>query len=1012
MVQGGPDTRDEYCDENRHDDGNTSALTRGRHHMIGHGQMEVPRRTRGVRFALAAALGIATLITAGESGITSAEGATASPMLEAPGDPSTVANPSFASVTPARFADTRPAGVTVDTKFAGAGRIAAGGQYEVGIAGRGSVPADAVGAIVELTAINPSATGFLTVHPCDPTPPTASTLNYIAGVDVANEVFVALSASGAVCVFSSSAADVAIDVVGYVQPDDSVKLASPKRLADSRTDGKTIDGESQSFGTTTAGADIKVKVAGRAGVPADATAAIVNVAAVRPTTPGFVSVDACVAGTPTASSLNHVPGVNRANELIAQIDSSGSICVYTDQPIDVIVDVVGWVLPGSDLKGLTPARFVDTRRGNKTIDGENQGGGPREAETKTRVKIAGRGDVPADASAVVVNVGAVAPTGKGFLTVDGCNTPRPNASSLSYTADVNGSNEIIVDLNADGELCIYNSAETNVIADVVGYVSPLISLQVLSFNDFHGHIEASTPGGVGAVEDAGGSEFLSAKLTELRTDGYSVTAAAGDLVGGSPAFSGLFHDEPAVEVLNQIGLDVSGVGNHEFDEGVTELLRLQNGGCHPVDGCYFPEEFAGADYQWLSANVVETATGTTPLPEYWIKDVSGVKVAFIGMTLEGTDALVSAAGIVGYDFKDEAETANALVPALQAQGVEAMVVLLHEGGSQVPPPGEIDACQGISGPIVAINAALDPAIDAIVTGHTHQPYNCRLDDSAGDPRIVTSAYSFGRVVSDIDVVLDRRTGDVDRDASTATNHIVDQAALTADPAVSAVIAKWQPLFDVVKDEEVGRISANINRGGAPPGQDRGVESSAGNLVADAHRASTGADIAFMNAGGLRSDLIFAKSGTETVDGIITFAEAFTFQPFGNNVLSFPMTGAQIISVLEEQCQPAGGRPVQHLGVSDGFTYDLTVVVTAGNCTSITVANVKLGGVALDPAATYTVAANIFLADGGDNFATFTEVNPLDRVDYGNDVEALRDYFTDAGVVAPPSTDRVNEVPAV
>jgi 5'-nucleotidase len=984
-------------------------------------------RRRAVRVSLAAALGLATLITgASASTVASAGGTVTNAPLAAPGDPSPAANPSFASLTPARFADTRLASTTVDTKFAGAGPIAAAGQYEITIAGRGSVPADAAGAIIELTAINPSATGFLTVHPCDPTPPTASTLNYTQGVDVANEVFVALSDKGAVCVFSSSATQVAVDVVGYVSAQDSVKLASPKRIADSRAGSKTIDGESQGFGTTTAGADVKIKVAGRAGVPADATAAIVNVAAVKPTTTGFVSVDACVSGTPTASSLNHVAGVNRANELIVQIDSTGSICVYTDQAIDVIVDVVGWVLPGSDLSSIAPSRFVDTRRGSKTIDGENQGGGSREAASKTRVKIAGRGSVPEDAVSAVLNVGAVGPASKGFLTVDGCNDPRPTASSLNYSAGVNGSNEIIVDLNTAGELCVYNSAETNVILDVVGYVSPIIGFQVLSFNDFHGHVEADTPGGVGDVEDAGGAEFLAAKLAELRTGGHSVTAAAGDLVGGSPAFSGLFHDEPGVEVLNEMGLDVSGVGNHEFDEGVTELLRLQNGGCHPVDGCYFPATpFAGAEYQWLSANVVETATNKTPLPEYWIKDVSGVKVAFIGMTLEGTDALVAAAGIVGYDFKDEAETANALVPTLQEQGVEAMVVLLHEGGSQVPAPGDVDACVGISGPIVAINAALDPAIDAIVTGHTHQPYNCKIDDSEGDPRIVTSAYSFGRVVTDIEFVLDRRTGDVDRVASTARNHVVDQAMILADlglvadaanppivdPAVNAVIAKWQPLFDAVQGDEVGQISADITRGGTPPGNDRGVESSAGNLVADAHKAATGADIAFMNAGGLRSDLLFAKSGTEAVDGIITFAEAFTFQPFGNNVLAFPMTGAQVYGVLEDQCQPAGSsRPVQHLGVSAGFTYDLSILLTAGACTDIVVSNVKLNGVALDPAATYSVAANIFLADGGDNFATFTEVNPLERVDYGNDVEALRDYFTGAGVVAPPPTDRVNEVP--
>ncbi len=540
----------------------------------------------------------------------------------------------------------------------------------------------------------------------------------------------------------------------------------------------------------------------------------------------------------------------------------------------------------------------------------------------------------------------------------------------------------------------------------------LITLQLLSFNDYHGHLEASTPGTVNGTP-AGGSEYLSAKLNELRQgQDYSLTVAAGDLIGGSPAFSGLFHDEPSVESLNAMGLDISGVGNHEFDEGVTELLRMQNGGCHPVDGCYFPDEpYAGADFQWLAANVVNETTGETPLPPYKIEIFRGVKVAFIGMTLEATDALVAAVGIQGWDFLDEAETANALVPYLRAQKVEAIVVLLHEGGSQTPPPGDVDACVGISGPIVAINNALDPEIDAIITGHTHLPYNCVLPDAAGQPRIVTSAYSFGRVVSEINLVLDRRTHDVRRDLSTATNHIVDQTALTPDPTLTAVIAKWQPLFDAAGNNPVGTITANINRGGVG-GSDRGVESPAGNLVADAQLWATSsnfAQIAFMNPGGVRSDLTYLQSGSEG-DGVVTYGEAFTFQPFGNTLITFAMTGAEIVSVLEEQCQPLGSsRPFLHLGVSDGFTYDLAKTIEAGNCTSVTVSNVKLNGIDLNPTALYNVTVNNFLADGGDNFGTFATVT-TPRLDGGNDLQALINYLGTFSPVAPPSIDRVNELP--
>jgi 5'-nucleotidase len=538
----------------------------------------------------------------------------------------------------------------------------------------------------------------------------------------------------------------------------------------------------------------------------------------------------------------------------------------------------------------------------------------------------------------------------------------------------------------------------------------LVELQLLAFNDYHGHVEDSAAGVVG-TEPAGGGEYLAAKLAELRAGNKnSLTVAAGDLIGGSPAFSGLFHDEPSVESLNVMHLDVSGVGNHEFDEGVTELLRMQNGGCHPVDGCYFPDEpYAGADFQWLAANV-QNAAGETPLPPYWITRIESIKVGFIGMTLEATDTLVAAAGIQGWDFLDEAETANELVPILQSQGVEAIVVLLHEGGSQTPPPGEVDACEGISGPIVAINQALDPEIDVLITGHTHQPYNCVLDE-----RIVTSSYSFGRVVSEIDLVLDKRTQDVRRDLSSATNHPVIRAELAPDPAVTAVIEKWQPLFDAAGNTVVGTITADILRGKTPTGgEDRGVESPAGNLVADAQLWATSAanaQIALMNPGGVRSDLTYASSQTPPEgDGVVTFGEAFTFQPFGNTLVTMSMTGAEIQSVLEEQCQPAGAsRPFLHLGVSQGLTYDLATTIVAGACTSVSVTNMMLNGVPIDPGASYNVTVNNFLADGGDNFDTF-ELVSTPRVDGGNDLTALIGYLGTFSPVAPPSTDRVNELP--
>ena len=338
---------------------------------------------------------------------------------------------------------------------------------------------------------------------------------------------------------------------------------------------------------------------------------------------------------------------------------------------------------------------------------------------------------------------------------------------------------------------------------------PLLDIQLLAFNDYHGHLERTTPGTVGTTP-AGGAEFLAAHLAKLR-EGHrnSLTVAAGDLIGGSPFLSGLFRDEPSVESLNAMGLDVSSVGNHEFDDGVTELLRMQKGGCHPVDGCYFPDEpYAGADFPWLAANVVNDKTGKTVLPPYWIKKFQGAKIAFIGMTLEGTPALVGPSGIEGYSFKNEAETANALVPILKRKGVEAIVVLLHEGLDQT---GSYDECVGASGPVLQIQAALHPEIDLMITGHTHRPYNCVLTDPAGKARRVTSAFSFGKIISEINLRIDRRTGDVRRDLVEATNHVVDQT-LVPDPAQTAIIDKYKAVSSVIGSRPVGQITADIRRG--------------------------------------------------------------------------------------------------------------------------------------------------------------------------------------------------------
>ncbi|HKX65619.1 MAG TPA: bifunctional metallophosphatase/5'-nucleotidase [Intrasporangium sp.] len=500
-----------------------------------------------------------------------------------------------------------------------------------------------------------------------------------------------------------------------------------------------------------------------------------------------------------------------------------------------------------------------------------------------------------------------------------------------------------------------------------------MSVQLLSFNDYHGRIKAD--GDAGSIEgvDAGGAEYLSAKLTELRAGHKNtLTVAAGDLIGGSTFISGLFHDEPSVETLNAMGLSVSSVGNHEFDEGTTELLRMQNGGCHPTDGCYFPDEpYAGADFQYLAANVVRKDNGETLLPATSVKKLNGVDVGFIGMTLEATDTLVSPKGVASVDFLDEVETANKQADALKKQGVEAIVVLLHEGGYQ---EGTINECEGISDPIAQIAAQLDPEIDAVITGHTHQAYICQLPDPDGVDRLVTSAASYGRVVTETELVINRRTKDVVRDASAATNHIVERAALTPDPAQTAIVEKWDEIAAPLAAEVVGTVKEDIT---GDSGGNRGIETPMADLVADAILWGTndpdegGAQLSLMNVGGVRGSFIYDAIKAGEQPGEITYSEAYAVAPFGNLLVSMDLTGAQLKTVLEQQYQPVedrGSRPMLALGVSEGFTYEWDASQPQGS--RVVLGSMYLNGVQMDMNATYRVSTLNFLADGGDLFTGF------------------------------------------
>ncbi|MGW5009114.1 bifunctional metallophosphatase/5'-nucleotidase [Streptomyces parvulus] len=545
-------------------------------------------------------------------------------------------------------------------------------------------------------------------------------------------------------------------------------------------------------------------------------------------------------------------------------------------------------------------------------------------------------------------------------------------------------------------------------------------VQLLSFNDLHGNLEppAGSSGRVTEVQpdgttkaiDAGGVEYLATHLREARKGNrYSVTAAGGDMVGASPLLSGLFHDEPAIEALNQLDLDVTSVGNHEFDEGAKELARLQKGGCHPTEGCYTDKRFKGADFPYLAANVLDEKTRKPILKPYWVWKKNGVKVGFIGVTLEGTPNIVSAEGVKGLSFKDEVETINKYAKELQRQGVKSIVALIHEGGFPASTSYNYDcdapgAGDGVSGPIVDIAKNITPQVDALVTGHTHNAYVCTIPDPAGKPRMVTSAASFGRLYTDTTLTYDRRTGDIARTSVKSANHVVTRDVPKA-PDMTRLIDKWGTLAAPIGNRAVGHISADISRDG--------TESPLGDLIADAQLAygrtqDPETDLALMNPGGIRAPLTYAASGAEG-DGVVTYAEGFTVQPFANTVNLKDYTGAQLVQVLKEQVSGPNEAAPKILQVSSGLTYTLDLTKTGAD--RVVADSVRLNGAPLDPSATYRVASNSFLAGGGDGFPTLNQgANELVGAD---DLAALEQYLTANSSatepIEPPAADRITVV---
>jgi 5'-nucleotidase len=523
-----------------------------------------------------------------------------------------------------------------------------------------------------------------------------------------------------------------------------------------------------------------------------------------------------------------------------------------------------------------------------------------------------------------------------------------------------------------------------------------VSLRILAINDFHGHL-MPPPGGLRIADPsdktkkvqvaAGGAEYMATLVKQLR-DGHpnTIFVAAGDLIGASPLLSGLFHDEPTIDSLSMMGLAITAVGNHEFDEGKAELLRMQNGGCRGEDTCRGPQPFKGAAFHYLAASTIDTATGTTVFPSYDIRTFEGIPVAFIGLTLKGTAGIISPDAASGLEFRDEAETVNALIPELKAKGVEAIVVLIHEGGT---PTGDYNECPGISGPIVDIVRQFDAAVDVVISGHTHQAYVCSIDG-----RLVTSGDKFGTLVTAIDLKLDRASRDVV--SATADNVIVRSDQLARDPEQTALIETYDRLAAPLANRRAGSITATLSR---VPNMTSG-ESPLGDVIADAHLAATrapdkgGAVIAFTNPGGIRTDL------RRTGDGAVSYADLFASQPFRNQLVTLSLTGAQIKAALEQQwLDPNRPRILQ---VSRGFFYAWDG--SKGDGQRVIADSIALDGVRLEPQASYRVTLNNYLAQGGDGFSVFKD-GAAARIG-GYDVDALFDYFKAHSPIGPPTGARI------
>lgn len=529
--------------------------------------------------------------------------------------------------------------------------------------------------------------------------------------------------------------------------------------------------------------------------------------------------------------------------------------------------------------------------------------------------------------------------------------------------------------------------------------SGIIDVQILAFNDFHGNLEPPS-GANGRVNntEVGGVEYLAAHIAQLEaTNPNTVVVSAGDNIGASPLVSALFHDEPTIEALGTLGLDFSTVGNHEFDEGWRELLRMQRGGCHPVDGCRGSQPFTGATFSYLSANVRVNGSNNTLFPATAMREFDGVPIGFIGIALSSTPSLVSPDAVDGITFLPESDAANAAARELRKQGAAAVVVLIHQGGYIAA--NDDERCATLTGEFVTLLDQMSADIDVVVSGHTNRTYACKTRG-----KVVTSTASFSRFITDIDLKVDRVSRRV---VSSSVRTVPATRDVPRDPAQTTLLERYRPLAAKVGSRQVGSVSGTIVRAVNGSG-----EAQMGDVVADAFLTVArpeergGAQIGMTNWGSLRTDFVHPAGASAATPHQLTYGDVANLMPFGNTIIVKTLTGEQLWQILEQQFDNPGPGLITILQVSNNVRYRYDPARPAG--TRINHASITIDGRPLVPAQNYRVATSDFVWDGGDAFSLARSgTNP---VVVGADIDVFLEYLAAHSPIGPGPLDRITREP--